>query len=86
MSYRCFARHRLNLAQKAVNNYSSPPARIVFTHQQQQQQQQLPMAPQLVAFVHRPSTTSLRIRHVRLAQDDVYMTCTVLAYPPAKIR
>jgi hypothetical protein len=99
MSYRCYARHRLNLAQKSVTNYSSPPAKIIFTHQQQintqqqqqQQQQQLPMSPQLVPYVdglHPSATTStsLRIRHVRLGQDDIYMTCTVLAYPPAKIR
>lgn len=79
LAYRCFARHRLNGQQQRP--VSSPPAKIIFSHQQP-----LPMAPQLVPDgVHRPSST-LRIRHARLGQDEVYMSCTVVAYPPAKIR
>lgn len=86
LSYRCFARHRLNGQQRQT--YSSPPAKIIFTHHPSSTHQQSPLAPQLVPFVpalQHPST-SLRIKHVRLAHDDIYMTCTVSAYPPAKIR
>ena len=92
VAYRCFARHRLNSLQQRPS--SSPPAKILFSHQQvnfqQQQQQQplqhpLPSAPQLVPVGVHPFA-SPRIRHVRLGQDEVYMTCTVVAYPPPKIR
>lgn len=79
LAYRCFARHRLNTQQQRP--VSSPPAKIILSHQQP-----LPMAPQLVPDGGLESPTKLRLRHARIGQDQVYMTCTVVAYPPAKIR
>lgn len=77
LDYRCYVRHRL-LAIQPQTAVSSPPARIVLTPDQQP----LPTAPHQLA----PLRTSLTIRHARLGQDQVYISCPVLSYPPAKTR
>ena len=88
LAYKCHGRHRLTPQQRPSSSLSGPAAKILFSHEtntrQQQLQQPLPMAPQLYGG---QAAGLLRIRHARLAtQDDVYMTCPVMAYPPAKIR
>lgn len=95
MSYRCHARHRLALSANG-RAVSSPPARIAMkgivddqSHPYQQALDDLPdggTAPLPPVGPPRLVAPGRRLVHVRLGQDLAYLTCRIVAHPPAKIR